>query len=153
MTQPESVALRSGRAPLRVLLVDDVADLRLLLASLFAGHPGVQVVGEAANGEEAVELARQYEPDLVVLDLTMPVLDGVSALPLLRQVSPRSRIVVLSAVPRERDPGALALGAAAYVEKTVETDRLLPHGLPGAGRLGGAPPAPTPRGDVGVPAR
>src|SRR4051812_37216231 len=104
MTEHESVGLPAGAAPLRVLLVDDVADLRLLLASLFAARPGVQVVGEAANGEEAVALAERHQPDLVVLDLAMPVLDGVSALPLLQQASPRSRVVVLSAIPRDRDP-------------------------------------------------
>jgi DNA-binding NarL/FixJ family response regulator len=138
MTEQEPGPAPAGGAPLRVLLVDDVADLRLLLASLFAAHPGVQVVGEAANGEEAVALAGRYEPDLVVLDLAMPVLDGMSALPLLRQASPRSRIVVLSAVPRQHDPGALALGAAAYVEKSVATDRIVPDVLAGAGLLDAA---------------
>src|SRR5256885_14049952 len=101
MTEPDLVSVPIGRAPLRVLLVDDVADLRLLLASLFGAHPGVQVVGEAADGQQAVALARQHEPDLIVLDLAMPVLDGVGALPLLRRASPRSRVVVLTAIPRE----------------------------------------------------
>lgn len=151
MTQPDLARAGNGRAPLRVLLVDDVADLRLLLASLFAGHPGVQVVAEAADGREAVALARQYEPDLIVLDLAMPVLDGVSALPLLREAAPRSRIVVLSAIPRERDPGALALGAAAYVEKTIATDRLVPDVLAGAGLLDAALSALAPRLDAGFP--
>jgi DNA-binding NarL/FixJ family response regulator len=152
MTEHALLEAPTGRTPLRVLLVDDVADLRLLLASLFAAHPGVQVVGEAADGEAAVELARQHEPDLIVLDLAMPVLDGVGALPLLRQASPRSRVVVLTAIPRERDPGALALGAAAYVEKTVETDRLVPDVLAGAGLLDVALSALTPRVDVGFAA-
>jgi CheY-like chemotaxis protein len=142
---------QAARAPLRVLLVDDVADLRLLLASLFAAHPGVQVVGEAANGEEAVALAGEHEPDLVVLDLAMPVLDGVGTLPLLRLASPGSRIVVLSAIPRERDPGALALGAAAYIEKSAATDRIVPDVLAGAGLLDAALSALTPRVDAGFP--
>jgi CheY-like chemotaxis protein len=138
MTRHEAAADRPGGAPLRVLLVDDVADLRLLLASLFSAYPGVQIVGEAANGEEAVALAGRHQPDLIVLDLAMPVLDGVSSLPLLREASPRSRVVVLSAIPRERDPGALALGAAAYIEKTAATDRLVPEVLAGAGLLDAA---------------
>jgi CheY-like chemotaxis protein len=151
MIEHETATSRAGRAPLRVLLVDDVADLRLLLASLFGAHPGVQVVGEAADGEEAVALARQHQPDLVVLDLAMPVLDGVGALPLLRQASPRSRVVVLSAIPRDRDPGALALGAAAYVEKTAATDRIVPDVLAGAGLLDAALSALTPRVDADFP--
>jgi CheY-like chemotaxis protein len=153
MTEYELVERRAGRAPLRVLLVDDVADLRLLLASLFTAHPGVQVVGEAANGEEAIELARRYEPDLIVLDLAMPVLDGASALPRLRRASPGSRVVVLTAIPRERDPGALALGATAYVEKSVATQRLVPDVLAGAGLLDAALAALTPRVDAGFPAQ
>jgi DNA-binding NarL/FixJ family response regulator len=138
MTQDLAGASSDGprrREPLRVLLVDDVADLRLLLASLFGAYPGVEVIAEAGNGERAVELAVAHKPDLIVLDLAMPVLDGVGALPRLREASPASRIVVLTAIPRERDPGALAQGAAAYVEKSVATDRLVPDVLAGAGLL------------------
>jgi CheY-like chemotaxis protein len=142
-----------GREPLRVLLVDDVADLRLLLTSLFGAYPGVEVVAEAENGERAVELAAAHTPELIVLDLAMPVLDGVGALPRLREASPASRIVVLTAIPRDRDPGALALGAAAYVEKSVATERLVPDVLAGAGLLDEAVTALTARVDAGFPAR
>ena len=68
----------------------------------------------------------------------MPVLDGLSALPRLRRVAPASRVVVLTAVPEASDPGTAALGAAAYVEKTVATDRLVPDVLAGAGLLDAA---------------
>ncbi len=140
-------------APVRVMLVDDVADLRLLLGSLFKAYPGVEVVAEAGDGEEAVALAATHQPDLVVLDLAMPVLDGASALPRLRQVAPATRVVVLTAVPRGSAPALLALGAAAYVEKSVATDRLVPDVLAGAGLLEAALGALTSRVDAGFPAR
>jgi CheY-like chemotaxis protein len=146
-------AKEQGGERLRVLLVDDVADLRLLLASLFAGYPGLEVVGEAENGQQAVELATEQKPDLIVLDLAMPVLDGVAALPRLRVVSPGSRIVVLTAIPRNSDPGVLALGAVAYVEKTAATDRLVPDVLAGAGLLDAALTALSPRVEADFPAQ
>ena len=128
-----------GEAPapgLRVVLVDDVDDLRLLLRTLFETHPGVAVVGEAGDGAEAIEVVGATQPDLVVLDLSMPVLDGVSALPALRRVAPAARVVVLSAIPPEADPGALAAGAVAYVQKGAgKTRRLVPDLLAAAGLL------------------
>ncbi len=123
-------------APLRVLLVDDVADLRLLLRSLFTTYPGVEVVGEAANGLEAIELARRLQPDLVVLDLSMPMLNGIEALPEIRKAAPDTRVVVLTAIPRSVDPGALDAGAVAYVEKSATaTSHLVEDLLMGAGLL------------------
>ncbi len=104
---------------LGVLLVDDVADIRLLLRSLFAVYPGVEVVGEAGDGQQAIELAGTTQPDLVVLDLSMPVMDGVAALPAIREAAPGARVVVLSAIPRSVDPGAMEAGAVAYVEKSA----------------------------------
>jgi DNA-binding NarL/FixJ family response regulator len=124
---------------LRVLLVDDVADIRLLLRSLFEVHPGVEVVGEAGDGRQAIELAAGTQPDLVVLDLSMPVMDGVEALPAIREAAPGARVVVLSAIPRGVDPGAIAAGAVAYVEKSAtSTAHLVQDLLLGAGLLDSA---------------
>ncbi len=121
---------------LRVVLVDDVEDLRFLLRTLFETHPGVEVVGEAGNGADAIDVVERTQPDLVVLDLSMPVLDGVSALPALRRVAPAARVVVLSAIPPEADPGAIAAGAVAYVQKGAgKTRRLVPDLLAAAGLL------------------
>jgi CheY-like chemotaxis protein len=147
------VEARRDVGPVRVLLVDDVADLRLLLGSLFRAYPGVEVVAEAADGEQAVALAALHQPDLVVLDLAMPVLDGASALPRLREVAPESRVVVLTAVPRVSEPDTLGLGAAAYVEKTVATERLAIDVLAGAGLLDAALGALTARVDADFPAK
>jgi CheY-like chemotaxis protein len=147
------VGPRKPGAPVRVMLVDDVADLRLLLGSLFKAYPGIEVVAEAADGEQAVALAGLHQPDLVVLDLAMPVLDGASALPRLREVAPDSRVVVLTAVSRASEPDSLALGATAYVEKTVATDRLVIDVLAGAGLLDAALGALTARVDAEFPAQ
>ena len=78
----------------RVLLVDDKADIRMLLATRLSMDPGLQVVGEAANGSEAIALARDLKPHAIILDLEMPVMDGCAAIPILRTVDPSIRILV-----------------------------------------------------------
>ncbi len=103
---------------LRIVLADDTKEYRSLLRIILEQHGGFLVVGEAANGEEAVELVGELQPDAIVLDLAMPVMDGLEAIPLLREASPRTAIVVLSGFARgQLDHVALARGAAAYVEK------------------------------------
>jgi len=101
-----------------VLIVDDVADIRVLLRMTLTRDEGFDVVGEAGDGLEAISQAEQHQPDLVVLDLSMPVLDGLEALPRILAVAPGARVVVVSGFDssRMRDP-ALAAGAVAYVEK------------------------------------
>ena len=76
----------------RVVLVDDTADLRQLLR-IALGRVGFDVVGEAGDGAAGIEVAREQEPDLVVLDLSMPVMDGLEALPHIRAACPRAAIV------------------------------------------------------------
>jgi DNA-binding NarL/FixJ family response regulator len=106
--------------PIRVLLVDDAADLRVLLKLVLELDAEFVVVAEAANGEEAVRLSQEHQPDLIVLDVAMPVMDGLDALQQLRQVSPSTKVVMYSAY----DSGWLAerargFGAAAYIDKTA----------------------------------
>lgn len=118
---------------LRVLLADDTADIRELLAGLFARRPDVEVVGAARDGQEAIDLAAALQPDVVVLDVAMPVLDGIAALPRLTAAAPSARVVMLSALPAGlRAPMALASGAAAYVEKTTAVATLVDDLLQGA---------------------
>jgi DNA-binding NarL/FixJ family response regulator len=102
----------------RVLIVDDVEDLRALLRLALSFHEMFDVVAEAADGLEAVAQAELHHPDLVILDLSMPVLDGLEALPLILRAAPDARVVVVSgfAESRMREP-ALAAGAVAYLEK------------------------------------
>ena len=105
-------------AATRVLLVDDADDVRLLLRSLLRSAAGYTVVGEAADGREAIELCRTHQPDLVLLDLAMPVMDGLQALPHIRAVAPDARVVVLSGFDRAHmAQRTLDAGAAHYVEK------------------------------------
>jgi YesN/AraC family two-component response regulator len=109
----------SGEAALRVLIADDAADIRLLLR-MYLSDSRLEVVGEATNGAEAVELAAVEKPDAVILDLAMPVMDGLEAIPLIKQRSPLTKIVVLSGFEAERmAERALALGADTYLQKGV----------------------------------
>ena len=102
----------------RVLLVDDVADLRFLLRVVLEADGSFEVVGEAGDGETALELAQRTSPDVVVLDLSMPNMDGLEALPRLREAAPEAKIVVLSAFERGKVSSSAAdLGADAYFEK------------------------------------
>lgn len=102
----------------RVLVVDDVRDLRMLLRMALEADGSFEVVAEAENGLEAIEQAGAHQPDLVVLDLSMPVLDGLEALPRILEAAPEADVVVLSGFDgsRMRAP-ALAAGAVAYLEK------------------------------------
>ncbi|MCU1376136.1 MAG: response regulator receiver [Actinomycetia bacterium] len=103
---------------LRTLLVDDVEDIRTLLRLLMEQDGRFEVVGEAADGEEAIVLAARYQPDVVVLDLAMPVMDGLTALPALRQAAPGVRVVILSGFPADQmGPAAEQAGAVGYLEK------------------------------------
>ncbi len=109
-----------------VLLVDDVADLRFMLRLNLEGSGRFRVVGEAGNGAEGVELARAHQPDLVLLDIAMPIKDGLEALPEIREASPSSRVVILSSFGEQRyGEQATRLGASAYVEKTLAPDALV----------------------------
>ncbi|TML61681.1 MAG: response regulator transcription factor [Actinobacteria bacterium] len=82
---------------LRVLVVDDEDDVRGLVRYLLQQTEGFEVVGEAANGREAVDLVAAERPDIVLLDLRMPVMDGADAIPAIRERSPDTRIVVFTA--------------------------------------------------------
>lgn len=102
----------------RVLIADDVADLRMLLRMALEQTGRFDVVAEAADGAEAIAEAETHCPDVVVLDLSMPVLDGLEALPQILQVAPGVRVIVLSgfSAARMRDQ-VIAAGAIAYIEK------------------------------------
>ena len=108
-----------------VLLVEDDADLRGLLRRRFVAA-GVGDIAEAGDGEEALQVAAAATPDLIVLDLAMPVLSGVEVLPMLRRTVPGARIVVLSSFPQRRLSHVVrARGAVGYVQKDTALDRLV----------------------------
>ncbi len=103
---------------IRVLLADDTTEYRQLLRLILEQDGRFEVVAEAVNGAEAVRFCSAESPDVVVLDLAMPVLDGLQAIPQIRACSPRSAIVVLSGFARgQLDQQALAAGASRYVDK------------------------------------
>ena len=109
----------------RILLVDDHPLTREALASLLAQH-GFDVVGEAADGAEAIELAGRLHPDLVLLDLTMPDMDGLEALPGLRAAAPNCEVVVLTASGTEENLlAAIRGGAAGYLLKSEPPGRIV----------------------------
>ena len=104
---------------IRVVVADDEAPVRALLGITLSMDRDFQVVGEAADGLEAVHLIEEQHPDAVILDLMMPVLGGMEAIPRIRACCPECKIVVFSALSAELAAGdALARGADAYVEKT-----------------------------------
>lgn len=110
---------------IRILIADDHALVRRGLVMVLRLEPDFEVVGEAENGVEAVELAQQLQPDLVLLDLVMPEMDGEQALLVLRQVAPEVRVLILSGVELDdRVLDLLAAGVDGYVMKDVEPDIL-----------------------------
>src|SRR5690242_9052090 len=110
---------------MRILLMDDHPITRAALSSLLEAH-GFTVAGEAADGEEAIDLARRLLPDLVLLDLSMPGLDGLSALPRIREAAPDAEVVVLTASGTEENLlAAIRAGAAGYLLKSEPPARIV----------------------------
>jgi DNA-binding NarL/FixJ family response regulator len=126
---------------IRILLADDHDVVRRGLTALLDGAEGFAVVGAAADGEEAVALAGEHEPDVVLMDLSMPGVDGIEATRRLMAARPDSRVVVLTSFSdRERILLALDAGAVGYLLKDAEPDELL-RGIEAAAR-GESPLAP-----------
>ena len=112
--------------PCRVLLVDDEDVLRSLLRLVLHRSGRYRVVGEAGDGQEGIESAASLEPDLILLDLSIPRMDGLEALPHLRRVAPDARVIVLSGFTADGAAGAaLEAGAHRYLEKGLSPPALL----------------------------
>jgi DNA-binding NarL/FixJ family response regulator len=112
--------------PVRVLLVDDQALFREALATLLAASAGVEVVGEAGDGDEALRRTADVSPDVVLMDLRMPVLGGVAATRRMRVEHPGVRVVALTTFDDDEDVfEALRAGAVGYLLKDVSSARLL----------------------------
>jgi DNA-binding NarL/FixJ family response regulator len=109
----------------RLVVVDDHALFRAGLISLLSEMDGLQVVGEAGNGEEALDVIRQTQPELVLLDVNMPVMDGVGTVRALRKQGSSVRILMLTISKNEEDLlGAITAGADGYLLKNAEPDEL-----------------------------
>ena len=81
-------------AAIRILVVDDAQVVRKRLCLMLAAHPEILVVAEASSGSEAIEKAKQYQPDVVLLDIAMPELNGIQAAPLQKNVAPQTEILI-----------------------------------------------------------
>jgi two-component system secretion response regulator SsrB len=110
--------------PTRVLIVDDSARARDGLRALLETWPEISIAGEASNGQEAMHLVAERLPDVVLMDLQMPVLDGVQATQLIKQQWPAITVVALTMYAAEQ-AAALAAGADAFVVKGSAPERLL----------------------------
>lgn len=108
---------------IRVFLCDDVQAFRTLMRYTLEEDPAVQVVGEAADGRAGVDGVAETRPDVVLLDLAMPVLDGLEAIPLMLEAAPEVKIIGLSGFTSDRmEQAMLAHGAAAYLEKGADLE-------------------------------
>jgi DNA-binding NarL/FixJ family response regulator len=118
---------KGGEQPIRVVLADDHADFRRGLAEMLSTGVDIEVIGEAENGAVAVELAREALPDVVVLDLAMPVVGGREALELLlREISPPPGVVILSMHDRPRlVRELLEMGANAFLAKSASLTEII----------------------------
>lgn len=111
---------------IRVLLVDDQALFREGLSTLLSVYPDVQVVGEAGNGEEALSQVATHQPDVVLMDLRMPVLDGAAATRRIRSAHPHIQVIVLTTFDDDEHIfDGLRAGAVGYLLKDVPSTRLV----------------------------
>ena len=110
---------------IRVLIVDDHGVVRQGLRMFLTLDPEIEVVGEAANGEEAVNLARELRPDVVLMDLLMPVMDGRIATQTIREQMPEVEVMALTSVLDDASvTGAIRAGAIGYLLKNTQADEL-----------------------------
>jgi DNA-binding NarL/FixJ family response regulator len=115
-----------GTASFRILLVDDFAPWRQAVSSILLAKPELQVVGEASDGPEAVEKAVELKPDLILLDIGLPTLNGIEVARQIRRLAPESKIIFLSQESSDDiAQEALNTGAAGYVVKTMAGRDLL----------------------------
>jgi DNA-binding NarL/FixJ family response regulator len=117
-------ARRSVQPAIRLLIADDRARTRRALRALLAAHAGYEVVGEAEDGQQALARVADLQPELVILDVRMPRLDGITAAAAIKARWPGIRVVVHS-LATERRADALAAGADAFVPKGCRPDELL----------------------------
>jgi len=115
----------SESGPIRVMVVDDHAMVRTGLATFLEVSDGLALVGQATNGQEAVELCEQFQPDVILMDLVMPEMDGVTATRIIRERWPQVQVIALTSFQeKELVQDALQAGAISYLLKNVSMDDL-----------------------------
>jgi two-component system NarL family response regulator len=123
---PADAIARVASAKARVLLVDDHALLRTGVANIINQESDLQVVAEAGNGLEAIEAYKRHRPDVALLDLRMPVMEGVEAVRRIRELDPQARLIILTTYDTDEEiTRALKAGAKAYVLKDISADDLI----------------------------
>lgn len=112
-------------SPIRVLIVDDHAVVRMGLKMFFDLQTDIEVVGEAADGSEGVAMARRLEPDVILMDLLMPNMDGITAIGRIKAERPETEIVTMTSfIEEEKVTSALEAGASGYVLKDAEAEEV-----------------------------
>lgn len=110
---------------MKVMIVDDAFFIRVTLKQVLEKN-GYQVVGEAANGSEAVEKYEQLDPDLVTMDITMPDMDGIAALKAIKKRNPQAKIIMISAMGQEKHvKEAVISGACGFILKPFNEEQVI----------------------------
>ncbi len=110
---------------MKYLVTDDSKLARLSLIKTLKAHVGDAEIYQATNGAEALEIIKSDKPDIVFLDLTMPVMDGYEALPLMLELNPKTKVVVVSADVQERaKTKVIKLGALLHIQKPINVDKM-----------------------------
>ena len=123
MAEPAGGGTNSG---ITVLICDDAASMRSLLGVVIALREGMSVVGEAADGNEAIARAELLQPDVILLDLSMPYQTGLEALPQINRVAPAAKVIILSGFAASIiQDDVLGNGVAGYLQKGVDPDEIL----------------------------
>lgn len=108
-----------------ILIVDDAAFMRMMIKDILTKN-GYEVVAEAANGVEAVELYKSHQPDLVTMDITMPEMDGIEAVKQIKAVNPAAKVIMCSAMGQQSMVmDAIKAGANDFIVKPFQADRVL----------------------------
>jgi two-component system chemotaxis response regulator CheY len=109
----------------KILITDDALFMRVTLKNILTSN-GYEVVGEAANGQEAVEKYAAHQPDLVLMDITMPVMDGITACRTIRSTDPEAKVVMCTAMGQKNMViEAIQAGAKDFIVKPFQPDRVL----------------------------
>ncbi len=110
---------------INVLIVDDLTFIKIVLRDILE-KSGFRVVGEASNGEEAIRMYQDKRPDVVLMDITMPGMDGLTALRKIREIDARARVIICSALGQQRlILQAIALGAKDFIVKPFQPQRVI----------------------------
>ncbi|MGH3293198.1 MAG: response regulator [Trebonia sp.] len=124
-SHPTAPAPKPGNDPIRVVIADDHALVRRSLEMVLQGEPGLELVGQASDGQEAVQIAGEVVPDVVLMDIRMPKITGIEAARQMKEVAPSAKIVMLTISDEEEDLfEAIRAGASGYLLKDIPLDEL-----------------------------